>query len=317
MENFIMSPKVDFALKEIMTNQNVLKGFLSAVLKIEFEDIVKATLLNTNLRKLHEDDKLGILDVRVELNSTIEIDIEIQVVKIEAWTERSLFYLAKLFTDQINKGDDYDDLKKCINISILDFKLFNDTDAFYSVFHLLEDNRHSMYTDKLEFHVIELPKLPKNFSDNEDDLFYWSKFINAQSEEEFKMIATKNPYINEALEELEKISQDKEKRYEYLQREKALRDSIYLENRRKKIEAELQIKSKKLESTEEKLEVTEEKLEFTEEKLEVTEEKLESTQNKLYQAIKKFLEMNLTYDEISKIVNLTPEEIKKIIDSQK
>jgi hypothetical protein len=110
-----------------------------------------------------------------------------------------------------------------------------------------------MYTDKLEFHIIELPKLPKNDIANENDLFYWSKFINAQSEEKFKMIATKNPYINEALEELEKISQDKDKRYEYLQHEKALRDSIYLENRRKKIEQELQIKSGKLEATESKL----------------------------------------------------------------
>ncbi len=32
MNDFIMSPKVDFAFKELMRNEKVRKGFLSAVL---------------------------------------------------------------------------------------------------------------------------------------------------------------------------------------------------------------------------------------------------------------------------------------------
>ena len=30
---------------------------------------------------------------------------------------------------------------------------------YYSSFHLLEDTRHDMYSDKLEIHILELPKL--------------------------------------------------------------------------------------------------------------------------------------------------------------
>ena len=47
--NFIMSPKVDFAFKELMRDETVRKGFLSAVLGIKDTDIKKTVLLNTNL----------------------------------------------------------------------------------------------------------------------------------------------------------------------------------------------------------------------------------------------------------------------------
>ena len=40
-------------------------------------------LLNTNLRKMHEDEKQGILDVRVLMNDNTEIDIEIQLSELK------------------------------------------------------------------------------------------------------------------------------------------------------------------------------------------------------------------------------------------
>ena len=41
---------------------------------------------------------------------------------------------------------------------------------------------------------------------------------------EFDMLATKNPYIKSAYEQLRVISQDKQKRLDYEAREKAIRD---------------------------------------------------------------------------------------------
>ena len=35
MDDFIMKPKVDFAFKELMTNEKVRKGFLAAFLKLD------------------------------------------------------------------------------------------------------------------------------------------------------------------------------------------------------------------------------------------------------------------------------------------
>lgn len=76
MQEFLMKPKIDFAFKEIMADEKARTGFLSAVLKINPEDIKETQILNTNLRKEHEDDKQGILDVRLLLNNDSEIDID-------------------------------------------------------------------------------------------------------------------------------------------------------------------------------------------------------------------------------------------------
>lgn len=53
MSTFLMKPKIDFAFKEIMRNENARIGFLSAVLKLDPTDIQKTTILNTFLSKTY------------------------------------------------------------------------------------------------------------------------------------------------------------------------------------------------------------------------------------------------------------------------
>ena len=81
-----------------------------------------------------------------------------------------------------------------------------------------------LYTDKMEFHVIELPKLPRESGEESDRVELWARFLRAEREEEFTMLAKKDPYIESAYERLQIISQDREKRWEYEAREKAIRD---------------------------------------------------------------------------------------------
>ena len=199
-------------------------GFLSAILKLNPSDICKTKISNTNLEKLHKDEKQGILDVRILMNNHTEIDIEIQLSPLNVWADRALFYLAKMYTEQIHSGENYTVFKKCVGISILDFDLFKQIPEFYSCFHIREDSRHTLYTDKMEFHVLELPKLPKELKEDSNDILLWAKFINAEQKEEFDMLAEKNPYISSAYQHLQVISQDKKKRMEYEAREKAIRD---------------------------------------------------------------------------------------------
>lgn len=224
MAEFLMKPKVDFAFKEIMENEKARIGFLSAVLEISPEDIRETRILNANLRKEHEDNKQGILDVRILMNDDTETDIEIQLTELNVWAERSLFYLSKMYTDQISSGQDYGVFKKCVSISVLDFDLFSGETEFYSRFHIREDKRGFVYTDRMVFHVIELPKLPKELKEDCGSLELWARFINAERKEEFDMLAQKNQYIASAYEQLQIVSQDREKRLEYEARQKAIWD---------------------------------------------------------------------------------------------
>ena len=100
----------------------------------------------------------------------------------------------------------------------------NKSERRNSRFHILEDTRHFIYTDKMEFHVIELPKLPKVLRDDSGSLELWAKVINAEKQEEFAIIAEKDPYIQSAYDQLQVISQDKQKRLEYEARQKAILD---------------------------------------------------------------------------------------------
>lgn len=224
MEEFLMKPKVDFAFKEMMENEDARKGFLAAVLKLDPDDIQETRIMNPYLRKVHEDDKLGILDVRVLLNNDTVIGVEINLNRFVAWPNRSLFYTAKLYVDQINPGDSYNKLLKCVGISILGFRLFPSESEFYSRFHLWEDTRHFLYTDQMEFHVIELPKLPEELKEDCSNILLWAKFINAERKEKFEMLAKRDLYIASAYQQLQIISQDREKREEYEARERAIRD---------------------------------------------------------------------------------------------
>jgi len=133
-----------------------------------------------------------------------------------------------MFADQLREGEDYYLLKKCVSISILDFRLFQGETDFYSCFHIREDTRGFLFSDKMEFHVIELPKLPEELKDDSSDLLVWAKFINAEREEEFDMLAKRSSYVASAYKRLKTISQDSQKRLEYEAREKALRDYNHL-----------------------------------------------------------------------------------------
>lgn len=82
-EKFIMSPTVDFCFKELMSNEKVRKGLISAFLNVKPEDILETVLLNTNLRKEFQEEKLGILDVRVLMYDKSQIDLEMQVQETE------------------------------------------------------------------------------------------------------------------------------------------------------------------------------------------------------------------------------------------
>ena len=78
-DGFIMFPTVDFCFKELMQNEKVRKGIISAILSVDPKDVEQTILLPTILRKEHEENKYGVLDVLVQLKDGRQIDFEMQV----------------------------------------------------------------------------------------------------------------------------------------------------------------------------------------------------------------------------------------------
>ena len=218
-----MFPTVDFCFKELMKNPKVRKGFVAAILGKEPETVRRTTVIETELWKESEDDKLGILDVLVELEDGVKMNMEMQVPYFEYWANRVLFYVSKIYTGQIQKGDDYDKLQKCIHVSILDFIHFPQDQRCYRKITLCDVETGEQYTDLMELHVLELKKLPPK-DQNEDGVIRWMRFLGGKSRKEFEDMAEKDEYIKEAYEDLKKLSLDEQKRLEYEMRQRAIRD---------------------------------------------------------------------------------------------
>jgi predicted transposase/invertase (TIGR01784 family) len=73
----------------------------------------------------------------------------------------------------------------------------------------------------MEINVLNLARLPE---DEDSRLMDWLRFLKAEREEEFKMLAAKDPIINEAYCKLQVMSEDEANRMIYEARLKAQRD---------------------------------------------------------------------------------------------
>ena len=214
----VVSLKEDYAFKEFFEHVSVLKQFISDVTGIPLEEIRRVGLRSPFLRRRYRWEKLGILDVMVELNNDTKIDIEMQVEVQKYWHQRNLYYLAKMYTDDIRSGEDYSRLRRCITISILDFNLTEDPQC-HSVY-TLRDERGREYSRMFEVHIIELKKVPAR----EDPLLGWVRLFNARTQEDLRRLGMDSIRMKNAIEVLRDLNPGRRWRWLYESRLKARRD---------------------------------------------------------------------------------------------
>ena len=123
-----------------------------------------------------------------------------------------------MFTEDLLIGEKYTKLKKCINISILDFNL--DEQSKYHHVYRLRDEDGQQFSDLLEVHIIELKKKLDGTRQVDD----WIRLINAKTEEDLDMIHTENAGILEAIKEIKQMSLSKGLRALYDAHMKEIRD---------------------------------------------------------------------------------------------
>jgi predicted transposase/invertase (TIGR01784 family) len=125
-ETKTLSPKLDVVFQALfgeIGNERITKGFLETILKRKIESIDLSK--NPILRREFKDDKLGVLDILVELDGKEKCNIEMQLIDQSNIIERILYYWSRLYTRQIKTGEDYSLLEKTIVILITDFEVKN------------------------------------------------------------------------------------------------------------------------------------------------------------------------------------------------
>ena len=192
-------------------------------------DYDRIDIADPHLLREFDGDKLAIIDVKLYTKTRKVIHIEIQLkVTPEQLRKRVVLYDAKLITEQVGSGDDYDNIKKVISIIITDENLLPGKDRYHHRFTLYDPDAGVEFSDILEINTLELRKLPE--IDDGTDLYDWAKFIAAETEEELAMVAEKNPVVNKAVVRLRELSADERARDLFERREKARRDQVMREN---------------------------------------------------------------------------------------
>jgi predicted transposase/invertase (TIGR01784 family) len=144
-------------------NEKLLISLLNAILGLTGDKkIVSLTFLNAFNIKEYLNDKLTIVDVKVVDGTGVRYHIEMQVADDKSYLKRILFYLAKLYTEQLKEKEPYDKLCKVISISILDFNFFEDESDLHNIYRFLNIKSKKELTDLKEIQFIELPKFNKD-----------------------------------------------------------------------------------------------------------------------------------------------------------
>ena len=203
----------DYAFKRFLgseENKPILQDLLQCILGLSSDEITGLELMDKELTKEELSDKSGILDVKLKLANGIVIDIEIQASWNASFVKRTLFYWAKMYTADFKAGESYDNLHKCITINII-ADGFHLNDAVHSEYLLQEKRAHTLLTDVLEVHFLDLQAAKRATEEESAEnkqvpLINWLRFIETSDKEERAMIAKTSPILKMLNEQIDILS---------------------------------------------------------------------------------------------------------------
>ena len=154
------------------------------------------------------DDKTFILDINVLLNNNTIINLEMQVLDLKDWPERSLSYLARSY-DNVAKGDEYINVKPVYHIGFLNYTIFPEYPEFFAKYRMMNIKNHNVYATKFNLYVVDLTKIELATQEDVDTgLVYWTQVFKAKTWEELRQMAERNQELQEATEALYVYNQD-------------------------------------------------------------------------------------------------------------
>ena len=219
-----LDPKLDIVFWMLFgaeQNRALLISLLNAVLKPS-EPIVSAEVLHAQPERSGVDEKSIALDLRIQLETGEQVDVEMQTQRRPAQRERALYYWARLYAGQALRGAPYENLRRCVVVLIANFVELS-SPRFHSVFRVRAQPEGQLLTDHLELHVVELPKLNRALDRNDEPyLAAWARFLSAAGDEDLEALAMEDPVFKQAKDALDRLSADPEARLRAEQREMAL-----------------------------------------------------------------------------------------------
>ena len=210
-------------------NEIQLLGFLNAVLGRTGKKLIKDVEIQDNnfIAADMINGKSCFLDIQAILEDGTKVNIEVQLRNENNMDRRSLFYWSKLYSESLDKGDNYQELPNVIAINILDFD-YPLGGCFHTCFNLREATEPDLIlTPALEIHFINMVKW-RRISDRDLEnipLHRWLTWFDPKSPLELvEEVASMDRAIKAAEERRNFVAQSWEERDLYRRRQKAIMD---------------------------------------------------------------------------------------------
>ncbi len=228
-------PTNDFFFKKIFGSagsEKITTSLLEAILKIDITaiDLDKNPITEKDVL----DDKLGVMDIRLEINGNIDCDVEMEMINRGNIEIRLMRYVSKIFIKGLKVGEKYVEAKDSIAILIANFELakHKEVKKILTEYEMREkDYGNIVLTDKVKIYILELPKIERMKSEDKN-LNLWIKFIKdlevkklADNKEKDEKLEETIKAIQEAKEKYEELCQDEHARYIAELREKYVEET--------------------------------------------------------------------------------------------
>ena len=212
----------DYLFRAVFQDRpKALEGLCRVVLGLNENDIVSVTLKNPIELGKTIDAKDYILDLAVVINNSLFLNLEMQMYYDQFWTDRSLSYACRSF-DNINKGENYNQVLPVVQVGFLNYDLFPKHPEFcanYMLANISKKENPYIFSDKLRICVVNLSRISlATEQDKASGIELWARVFTATTWEEINMLAQNNEYLQEVvsgvcqLTEEEKIRQQCEAR---------------------------------------------------------------------------------------------------------
>lgn len=83
----------------------------------------------------------------------------------EFYPERSMFYLAGMYRDQLRSGKDYDELRPCCGVHFVMADMLKDETDWFSHYRMLNVKSHKPLSRHWEMYFVEIGKFKKAAGD--------------------------------------------------------------------------------------------------------------------------------------------------------
>lgn len=209
------------------SSTELLRRFVNAVQRhAGMEEFPSLEIVNPIGEREFASAKQTVIDIKAKSADGTVVNVEVQVRSQAEYGERSLYYWAQSYTEQIAEGDKYTKLKPVVSVSLVNFGLFPEPIPYHSTYRLLEVH-HPDYclTDDCVMHYLELKKLPE---DDSSELAQWLYALKHLDEKEGPMIVLlkQNETLRELAERYYRFEGDSEARMIYNARLKEQRDQM-------------------------------------------------------------------------------------------